>query len=67
MMRPLTDVVKKVPSNHVCEALWADDRRLTEQARDTSRLFNKGSLFDDVRYGTEYDRTEQEESASGNS
>ena len=58
MMRPLTDVLKKVLSNHISEALRADDRRLTEQAKDTSRLFDKGSLFDNVWYGTEYDRTE---------
>jgi hypothetical protein len=25
MMRPLTDVLKKVLSNHISEALWADD------------------------------------------
>jgi hypothetical protein len=58
MMRPLTDVLKKVLSNHISEALRADDQRLTEQAKDTSRLFDKGCLFDNVRYGTEYDKTE---------
>ena len=57
MMRPLTDVLKKVLSNHISEALRADDRRLTAQAKDTSRLFDKGCLFDNVRYGTEYDKT----------
>ena len=47
MMRPLTDVLKKVLSNHISEALQADDRRLTEQAKDTSRLFDKGCAVRD--------------------
>ena len=58
MMHPLTDVLKKVLSNHISEALQVDDRCLTEQAKDTSRLFDKGCLFNHVRYGTEYDKTE---------
>ena len=58
MMCALTDVLKKVLSNHISEALQADDRHVTEQAKDTSRLFDKGCLFDNMRYGTEYDKTE---------
>jgi len=42
LMWPLTDAVKKILSNHISEA---DDRRLTAQATDTQRLFERKELF----------------------
>ena len=55
LMRPLSDALKKVLSNHISEALRADDRRLRQQAEDTRKLFESNRLFDRVRYATEYD------------
>jgi ATP-dependent exoDNAse (exonuclease V) alpha subunit len=55
LMRPLTEALKKVLSNHISEALCTDDRRLTAQAADTQLLFKKRLLFDTVRFGTQYD------------
>ena len=46
LMWPLTDALKKVLSNHISETLRADGRRLTAQATDTQRLFEKKELFD---------------------
>ena len=55
LMRPLTEALKKVLSNHISEALRTDDRRLTAQAADTQLLFEKRMLFDTVQFGTQYD------------
>jgi hypothetical protein len=59
MLRPLTDALKKVLSNHIGSALRNDDRRLTDQARDTRRLFESNQLFDTVRYATQYDKANE--------
>jgi hypothetical protein len=42
-------------TQRISEYLRTDDARLHAQARDTSQAFENGSLFNTIRFATEYD------------